>query len=131
MAQGPTMTTPATLSALLDTDPVLFDIRSTVHGPVGRLPLTEELLRHAPSGDLFGWSMDVGMGWKPEELNRQEFLILSTSDGRWVDGLNPRTAPTGKSTGTWPDGSEDRYVFASPTPGASTHPAARTPFAPR
>jgi putative YjhG/YagF family dehydratase len=39
------------------------------------------LLRHAPSGDLFGWSQNVGMGWRPDELNRPEFLLLSTSGG--------------------------------------------------
>jgi hypothetical protein len=46
-------------------------------------------------------------------------LILTTADGRWIDGLNPRTAPAGMSTGTWPEGSDDRYVFTTPTPGAA------------
>ena len=50
-------------------------------GPEGALPLTPELLRHAPSGDLFGWTQDVGMGWKPAELNRPEYLLLSTAGG--------------------------------------------------
>src|SRR6516162_10957916 len=75
------------LTSLLETEPALFDIRPTVPGPAGSLPLTEELLRHAPSGDLFGWSQDVGMGWKPAELGRKEFLVLSTSGGlRAADG---------------------------------------------
>src|SRR5947209_3626378 len=69
------------LASLVDTDPVLFEVRSSSSGPPGLLPLTEELLRHAPSGDLFGWSQNVGMGWRPEELNRREFLLLSTSGG--------------------------------------------------
>ncbi|MBI4605110.1 MAG: lamin tail domain-containing protein [Planctomycetes bacterium] len=42
-------------------------------------------------------------------------LILATSDGRFIDALNPRTAPAGMSTGRWPDGSEDRYVLSSPS----------------
>ena len=67
--------------SLLDTDPSLFDLRASAPGPSGSLPLTEELLRHAPSGDLFGWSQNVGMGWRPDELNRPEFLLLSTSGG--------------------------------------------------
>ncbi|HZT79927.1 MAG TPA: hypothetical protein VFA26_06895, partial [Gemmataceae bacterium] len=71
----------AVLADLLDADPSLFDLRPTVPGPAGSLPLTEELLRNAPSGDLFGWSQDVGMGWKPAELGRKEFLLLSTSGG--------------------------------------------------
>src|SRR5262249_57132082 len=53
---------------VLDTDPALFDVRTSAAGPAGKLPLTEELLRNAPSGDLFGWTQDVGMGWRPDEL---------------------------------------------------------------
>src|SRR5271155_3366665 len=68
-------------AALLDTDPALFDVHTSAAGPSGSLPLTEELLREAPSGDLFGWTQDVGMGWNPVELNRREFLLLSTSGG--------------------------------------------------
>jgi len=29
---------------------------------LGQLPLTEKQLREGPDGDLFGWSLDVGMG---------------------------------------------------------------------
>ncbi len=72
---------PVSFSQLVDVDPSLLDIRASAPGPGGALPLTEELLRHAPSGDLFGWSQNVGMGWRPEELNRREFLLLSTSGG--------------------------------------------------
>src|SRR5947209_5844266 len=58
-------------------------------GPAGRLPLTEQMLREAPSGDLFGLSLDAGMGWDPAALtaDRKEFLILSTQGGlRGEDG---------------------------------------------
>jgi putative YjhG/YagF family dehydratase len=72
---------------LVEADTALFDVQTAAAGPTGSLPLTEEMLRHAPSGDLFGWSQDVGMGWKPEQLGRKEFLILSTSGGlRAADG---------------------------------------------
>src|SRR5437016_4069995 len=75
------------LSSILESDPSLFQFQSTVPGPAGSLPLTDELLRNAPSGDLFGWSQNVGMGWKPSELGRKEFLILSTQGGlRAADG---------------------------------------------
>ena len=66
---------------LVDSDPSLFDVHTHAPGPSGSLPLTEEMLRHAPSGDLFGWTQDVGMGWKPGELGRAEVLLLSTSGG--------------------------------------------------
>lgn len=88
-----------TAAALLDTDPALLDVHTRAAGPQGRLPLTEELLRHAPSGDLFGWTQDVGMGWEPGELGRREFLILSTQGGiRAPDG---RPIALGYHTGHW------------------------------
>ncbi|MGH7172521.1 MAG: aminotransferase class III-fold pyridoxal phosphate-dependent enzyme, partial [Gemmataceae bacterium] len=48
-------------TALVDSDPALLDVQTTAAGPAGSLPLTEELLREAPSGDLFGWTQDAGM----------------------------------------------------------------------
>jgi putative YjhG/YagF family dehydratase len=94
------MTTAAlSFANLVETDPALFDLRSTVPGPAGVLPFTEELLRHAPSGDLFGWSMDVGMGWNPAELGRKEFLLLSTSGGLRADDGSP--IALGYHTGHW------------------------------
>src|SRR4051794_23199110 len=85
--------------ALVESDPALFDVQTRASGPAGSLPLTEELLREAPSGDLFGWTQDVGMGWNPIELNRREFLILSTSGGlRNPDGT---PAALGYHTGHW------------------------------
>src|SRR5690242_1212002 len=89
----------STLHSLLDTDSSLLDVRASSTGPAGALPLTEELLRHAPSGDLFGWSQDVGMGWNPAQLNRKEFLILSTQGGiRAADGT---PIALGYHTGHW------------------------------
>ena len=57
------MTAASTSASLLDADPAVLDVQTTAAGPAGSLPLTEELLRHAPSGDLFGRTQDVGMGW--------------------------------------------------------------------
>ncbi len=89
----------ADFSSLLDCDPALFDVQTTAAGPSGSLPLTEELLREAPSGDLFGWSQDAGMGWNPAHLGRREFLLLSTSGGvRNPDGT---PAALGYHTGHW------------------------------
>src|SRR5437899_5999644 len=89
----------APFASLVDTDPALYDVPTTAAGPSGSLPLTEELLRNAPSGDLFGWSMDAGMGWNPVELGRKEFLILSTQGGiRAPDGT---PVALGYHTGHW------------------------------
>jgi putative YjhG/YagF family dehydratase len=77
----------------------VYDVQTSAAGPGGALPLTEELLREAPSGDLFGWTQDVGMGWQAAELNRREFLLLSTSGGvRNPDGT---AAALGYHTGHW------------------------------
>ena len=35
------------------------------------------MLRERPSGDLFGWTQNAGMGWEPAALGGSEFLILS------------------------------------------------------
>ena len=65
------MNTAAGFASLVDSDPALFDVQTKAVGPAGSLPLTEELLHEAPSGDLFGWSQDVGMGWEAVELRRR------------------------------------------------------------
>ncbi len=72
---------------LESTDSSIYEFASTTRGPAGKLPLTDDLLRHAPSGDLFGWTQNVGMGLNPALLGRKEFLILSTHGGlRAADG---------------------------------------------
>ena len=48
----------------------LQEIKSSAPGPAGALPLTDEMLRDWPSGDLFGWTQNAGMGWTPAELGR-------------------------------------------------------------
>jgi len=62
-------------------DPSLFDVRSTAPGPAGAVPVTPEMLLTRPSGDLFGWSQNAGMGWDPRALGGREILILSTHGG--------------------------------------------------
>jgi xylonate dehydratase len=93
-------TTAAAFASIVDSsDLSVYDLNTSTPGPEGRLPLTDELLRHSPSGDLFGWTQDVGMGWRPELLGRPEFLILSTHGGlRAEDG---RPVALGYHTGHW------------------------------
>jgi putative YjhG/YagF family dehydratase len=87
------------LQSLLNVSKEAYDIQTRAPGPGGSLPLTDELLRNAPSGDLFGWTQDVGMGWRPVELGRAEFLILSTQGGlRAPDGT---PIALGYHTGHW------------------------------
>lgn len=77
----------------------IYSIKTKSPGPTGSLPLTDETLRNSPSGDIFGLSQNAGMGWKPEELWRKQFLILSTQGGmRAVDGS---PIALGFHTGHW------------------------------
>src|SRR3954470_5487164 len=89
-----------TLSDILDSqDPSLFDVRSKAPGPQGTLPLTAEMLRNSPSGNLFGWSQNAGMGWNPQALGGKDILILSTHGGIRADDGTP--IALGYHTGHW------------------------------
>ncbi len=79
--------------------PELYDIQTTADGPAGSLPLTDEILKHRPSGDLFGWTQDAAMGWQPTQLNRDEYLILSTMGGLRAEDGSP--IALGYHTGHW------------------------------
>ncbi|MGH9722373.1 MAG: YjhG/YagF family D-xylonate dehydratase, partial [Bryobacteraceae bacterium] len=91
---------PLALETILDShDLSLYDVRSKTAGPQGALPITEEMLLNRPSGDLFGWSQNAGMGWDPRKLGGPEVLILSTHGGiRAPDGA---PIALGLHTGHW------------------------------
>jgi putative YjhG/YagF family dehydratase len=77
----------------------IYTLETKAPGPGGALPLTDELLRTAPSGDLFGLTQNAGMGWEPARTNDRAFLILSTAGGlRAPDG---RPIALGFHTGHW------------------------------
>jgi hypothetical protein len=68
-------------------DPSVLEVRSKAKGPQGQLPVTPEMLLTRPSGDLFGWAQNAGMGWSPAEMGGAEILILNTHGGiRAPDG---------------------------------------------
>jgi putative YjhG/YagF family dehydratase len=88
------------LETVLDSgDDALYEVTASQPGPAGRLPLTPADLIDRPSGDIFGWSLNVGMGWAPAELRRPEVLVLSTLGGM----RNPDGSPLalGYHTGHW------------------------------
>ncbi|MBX3415019.1 MAG: YjhG/YagF family D-xylonate dehydratase [Pirellulales bacterium] len=87
-------------AALLDTPDVgLLEVDTKAAGPAGSLPLSDEMLREWPSGDLFGLTQNAGMGWSPAEMLGPQFLILSTQGGiRAEDG---RPIALGYHTGHW------------------------------
>ncbi len=112
---------------LESTDPRVYELASTVKGPTGALPLTDDLLRHSPSGDLFGWSQNVGMGLNPSLLGRKEFLILSTHGGLRAEDGSP--IALGYHSGHWEVGllvkaaaEEFQRLKSIPFAGAVTDP---------
>jgi putative YjhG/YagF family dehydratase len=91
---------PITLSEILDSqDSSIFDVRSKTPNRPGALPITPEMLLQRPSGDLFGWAQNSGMGWSPSRMYGAEVLILSTHGGiRKPDGT---PVALGYHTGHW------------------------------
>ncbi len=88
------------LAASVDSaDPSIFEVQTAADGPIGSIPLTDDRLRNWPSGDLFGLTQNAGMGWKPDEVDRDPYLILSTQGGlRAPDGT---PIALGYHTGHW------------------------------
>jgi putative YjhG/YagF family dehydratase len=80
-------------------DASIYEVRTRAPGPPGRLPVTADDLVRRPSGDLFGWTQDVGMGLPARELGRPEVLLLGTCGGvRAPDGT---PVALGYHTGHW------------------------------
>src|SRR6266700_6831502 len=91
---------PISFENIVDSGDVsLFDVRSKAPGPQGSLPITADMLLNRPSGDLFGWSQNAGMGWNPKALGGKEFLILSTHGGIRAEDGTP--VALGYHTGHW------------------------------
>ncbi|HUJ22366.1 MAG TPA: YjhG/YagF family D-xylonate dehydratase, partial [Bryobacteraceae bacterium] len=108
-------------------DSSLYDIRSRAAVARTGLPVTPEMLLERPSGDLFGWAQNAGMGWDPRALGGKEVLILSTHGGiRNADGT---PVALGYHTGHWEVGAlmqaaaeELKALGAVPFAGYCTDP---------
>jgi len=73
--------------------------RTRGRGREGMLPLDEDMLLNEASGNLFAMTQNVAMGWHPEEVNREQYVIVSTKGGlRAEDG---RPLALGYHTGHW------------------------------
>src|SRR5574341_2693477 len=73
--------------------------RTHSEGPSGKLPLTEAMLLNEPSGNLFGMTQNAGMGWNPDDVGRDQYLILSTHGGLRAEDGTP--IALGYHTGHW------------------------------
>ncbi len=86
-------------ASVLGTGEVLREVRLEGEGPSGQLPITEENLLRKPSGHLFGLTQNAGMGWRPDGVLRDPYLILSTLGG--VRKANGEPLALGYHTGHW------------------------------
>ncbi len=105
----------------------LRNVATHARGPAGALPLTAEMLLTQPSGNLFGLTMNAGMGWDPARLAGPEVLILSTHGGLRAPDGSP--IALGFHTGHWEVGllvaeaaRELKALHAIPFAGAVTDP---------
>jgi putative YjhG/YagF family dehydratase len=88
------------LNTVLDSaDRSVYDVTTKADGPAGSLPLSDEMLRDWPSGDLFGLTQNAGMGWTPAAVARDPYLILSTQGGLRAPDGHP--IALGYHTGHW------------------------------
>jgi putative YjhG/YagF family dehydratase len=105
----------------------IFDLTTHAPGPAGELPITAAMLINEPSGNLFGWTQNAGMGWEPSALGGKQILIVSTHGGvRAEDG---RPIALGFHTGHWEVGllvaeaaREVKKLSGIPFAGACTDP---------
>jgi xylonate dehydratase len=94
------LSTPApSLEAILGSSGHIEQTRTRSSGPAGQLPLTADMLLNEPSGNLFGMTQSVGMGWNPDEVGRTQYLILSTHGGLREEDGTPLAL--GFHTGHW------------------------------
>src|SRR5262245_12783020 len=68
-------------------------------GPGGRLPLTGDMLRNEPSGNIFGLTQNAGMGWRTDALGGPQYVIVSTMGGVRSESGEP--IALGYHTGHW------------------------------
>jgi xylonate dehydratase len=68
-------------------------------GPAGRLPLTPDMLRNEPSGNIFGLTQNAGMGWRADALGGPQYVIVSTMGGLRSEQGEP--IALGYHTGHW------------------------------
>ena len=92
------MTAPP-LEEVLGSAATIDSSRLEGEGPDGRLPLTAEMLRDEPSGNIFGLTQNAGMGWSPDALGGPQYVIVSTMGGVRSDRGEP--IALGYHTGHW------------------------------
>ena len=78
---------------------LLPSTRTRGQGREGKLPFDEDMLLNEASGNLFAMTQNVAMGWHPEEVNREQYVIVSTKGGLRAEDGSP--VALGYHTGHW------------------------------
>ncbi|MCY3978267.1 MAG: YjhG/YagF family D-xylonate dehydratase [Chloroflexi bacterium] len=78
---------------------LLPSTRTRGQGREGKLPFDEDMLLNEASGNLFAMTQNVAMGWHPEEVNREQYVIVSTKGGLRAEDGSPLAL--GYHTGHW------------------------------
>ncbi|MDX2162124.1 MAG: YjhG/YagF family D-xylonate dehydratase [bacterium] len=86
-------------TAIFGSDTHVDGTRTRGEGAAGSLPLTESILLDEPSGNLFGMTQAAAMGWNPEEVGRDQYVIVSTHGGLRAEDGSP--IALGYHTGHW------------------------------
>ena len=73
--------------------------RPMLPAPAGKLPLTPDMLINRPSGDIFGMTLNAGMGWEPEKLNGKEGCADHRHHRRHLAGADGKPVALGLHTG--------------------------------
>ena len=79
--------------------PSIYKIKTHGPGPDGELPLTPQMLKELPNGNIFGMTLNAGMGWDPALLNNDQYLIISTKGG--IRGQDGTPIALGYHVGHW------------------------------
>jgi xylonate dehydratase len=126
-----TQKTPPPLEQVLGSAASIGSSRIEGEGPEGRLPLTAEMLRTEPSGNIFGLTQNAGMGWRPDALGGPQYVIVSTMGGLRSEHGEP--IALGYHTGHWEIGllvrgaAEALFIAAThATGGRRARPACST-----
>src|SRR6185503_15348288 len=91
--------TPPPLEQVLGSAATIDTSRIEGDGPDGRLPLTPDMLRNEPSGNIFGLTQNAGMGWRADALGGAQYVIVSTMGGLRSEQGEP--IALGYHTGHW------------------------------
>ncbi|BEU88887.1 xylonate dehydratase YagF [Selenomonas sp. TAMA-11512] len=62
-------------------NPAHYQVDTHADGPKGVLPLSRDELATLPSGNIFGMTINAGMGWEASALSGDDVMLIGTNGG--------------------------------------------------